>query len=408
MDKGQLIRIMDLRGTYKGGGGPDKTILLSAVKHDPGRYFVLVTYIRDPKDMEFEIEDRARKLGIDYVDVRDSKLFDWKCVLRLNALIKEHRLHIVHAHDDKSCFYAFFLKLLNPSIKVMFTCHLYSIYRRADFNSLKSYLTFRLRKSARFFFLSKAHRPILAVSEAVRRTLIDEGIPADEVETLYNGIEVEQWQKDNGRPTLKRELRLPEDAFLVGTVARIAYQKDLPTFYKVAAAVKSRVPNAYFVIVGEGDGKLLDFARQESASYGVAEYLFFTGHRNDLQDIYASFDLFLMTSISEGLPNTVLEAMAMEVPVISTAVDGVPELVAEGNTGYLCGMKDVEKLAEKVVAVIKNNALRSRFAQNGRARILAHFSFDERVKKMEAYYDLFASQSSLKERRNRAKWTPTS
>ena len=389
MDRGQPVRIMDLRGTYKGGGGPDKTILLSALKHDPERFFVLVTYIRDPADQEFEIEERARKLGIDYIDVADSKLLDWQCVRKLSAILREHRLQIVHAHDDKSSLYAFFVKLLNPGLRIMFTCHLYSVYERDEFDSLKSYLAFRARKAARFFCLSRAHRPILAVSEAVRRTLIAEGIHAGTVETLYNGVDVEHWQRKNGNPTLRGELGLADDAIMIGTVARIAYQKDLPTFYRVAAQVKSRVPNAYFVIVGEGEGALLAGARQEAARHGVADFLFFTGHRNDLLDIYASFDLFLMTSISEGLPNTVLEAMAMEVPVISTAVDGVPELVADGKTGHLCALKDVDALADRVVQVITDRALRDRFAQKGRQRIVDHFSFTERVRKLERYYEGF-------------------
>jgi len=391
VDRGQPVRIMDLRGTYKGGGGPDKTILLSALKHDAERYFVLVTYLRDPADQEFEIEARAQKMGIDYVDVPDSKLLDWQCVRRLSTLLREHGLRIVHAHDDKSCLYAFFLKLLNPGVKIMYTCHLYSKYRRDDFASLKSYLAFRVRKAVRYFLLARAHRPILAVSEAVRQCLIGEGIRAGEVETLYNGIDVEHWQRKNGNSVLRRELNLPDDVFLVGTVARIAYQKDLPTFYRVAAAVKSRVPNACFVIVGEGEGKLLEGARREAAQHGVAEFLFFTGHRNDLLDVYASFDLFLMTSISEGLPNTVLEAMAMEVPVVSTSVDGVPELVLDSRTGFLAEIKDVAKLSDSIVQLVSDEEKRTRFSRLGRARILEIFSFDSRVRKMEQYYDSFAN-----------------
>jgi glycosyltransferase involved in cell wall biosynthesis len=389
VDRGQPVRVMDLRGTYKGGGGPDKTILLSAVKHDAERFFVLVTYLRDPRDSEFEIEERARNLGIDYIDVADSKLCDWGCIRELSRLLRKHRLQIVHAHDDKSSLYAFFLKLLNPGVKVMYTCHLYSMYQRADFHTLKSYLAFRVRKAARYFLLARSHRPILAVSEAVRQSLITEGLGDDEVETLYNGIDVRHWQRKNGNAVLRGELSLPEDAVLIGTVARIAYQKDLATFYRVAAAVKAKVPNAYFVIVGEGEGALLAEARREAQSHGVADYLFFTGHRNDLLDIYASFDLFLMTSVSEGLPNTVLEAMAMEVPVVSTAVDGVPELVEEGATGYLRPMKDVDGLAARVVELVTDQALRSAFAARGRQRILTLFSFDERVVKMERYYERF-------------------
>lgn len=387
MDKGQPVRIMDLRGTYKGGGGPDKTILLSAHKHAPDRFYVLVTYLRDPSDTEFEIDQRARRLGIDYVDLPDAKILDWGCVLRLNALVREHRLGVVHAHDEKSSLYAFLLKLLNPGLRTMFTCHLYSVYGSDHFPSLKEYLSYRLRKALCFFLLSRAHRPILAVSEAVKSTLVAEGLGPAEVDTLHNGIDHQYWQRKNGTPKLRAELGVPADAPLVGTVARISYQKDLPTFYRVAAAVRSRVPNVRFVIVGEGAGRLLEAARREAAELGVADFLYFTGHRNDLLDIYASLDVFLMTSISEGLPNTVLEAMATELPVISTSVDGVPELVVDGETGFLCPVRDVAGLADRVVEVVTDAPLRQRLAAKGRERVLAHFSFDERVRKMEQYYE---------------------
>ena len=391
MDNGQPLRIMDLRGTYKGGGGPDKTILLSAKQHDQERFFVLVTYLRTPSDHEFEIEDRARKLGIDYTDVPDRSLCDWGCIQKLSGILREKRLTLVHAHDDKSSMYAFFLKVLNPAIKVMYTCHLYSMYSREEFSTLKGYLGFRLRKFARYLFMCRSHRPILAVSDAVKKTLIDEGLRPEEVLRLHNGIDIEQWQRKNGKAVLKSELGLAADAFLVGTVARIAFQKDLPTFYRVAAAVKAQLPEAYFVIVGDGDGEELERAKEQTRQLGVQDFVLFTGHRNDLLNVYASFDLFLMTSVSEGLPNTVLEAMAMEIPVVSTAVDGVPELVQDGETGFLTRIKDVPKLTEGVVRLIREEPLRRKFASSGRERVVEMFSFRSRVRKMEELYELFCT-----------------
>jgi L-malate glycosyltransferase len=391
MDKNNKrpVRIMDLRGTYKGGGGPDKTILLSAAKHDKSRVYVLVTYLRDPNDAEFEIADRAKKLNISYIDVSDRRLIDLSCILKLSRVLREQKIDIVHAHDDKSSLYAFLLKLINPRIKIMYTAHCYCKFTRADFSSLNEYMLFHMRKAARYFLLARSNRPILAVSEAVRRNLIEDGLSSDDVVTLHNGIDTHHWQRSNIKQTLKTEFELPQDAFLIGTVARIAYEKDFPTFFKVAESVRQKYHKVWFVIVGDGEGNELEKAKQRAYDCGVIDYVFFTGHRNDLLDVYASFDLFLMTSISEGLPNTILEAMAMEVPVVSTSVGGVSEVVLDRKTGFLCSYKDVSGLANDIGQLIENKDLRQTFAKNSREHICKHFSFDERVKKMEMLYKSF-------------------
>ena len=174
---------------------------------------------------------------------------------------------------------------------------------------------------------------------------------------------------------------------MVGTVARIAQRhKDLPTFYKVAAEVCAQQENVRFAIVGDGHGDLLDLARQQVKELGLQDKLFFTGHRNDLFDIYRSFDLFLMTSSTEGMPNTVLEAMAMEVPVVSTRVAGVPELVDDGASGLLCPIGDVSSLSDAVLELVRDEDKRNTFAKQGRMRIEEQFDFRKRVKALEHYY----------------------
>jgi glycosyltransferase involved in cell wall biosynthesis len=390
MEKGQQVRVMDFRGTYKGGGGPDKTILNSAAMHDKGKLFVLVTYLRDPDDYEFQIEQRASEMDLNYVDIFDRKLFDFCCIEQLIELARKHEINVIHAHDDKTSMYAFFIRRRLPAVKVIYTCHLYSEYKKADFSSYIDYLKFRVRKYARFFFLSKSDRPILAVSHSAKEALVRDGINAEQIHTVHNGIDTDKWRRDKGRPVLRRELSLPEDAVLIGTVARIAFQKDLPTFYTVARRVKEACPRAFFVIVGDGVGD--EFARAQAGARqsGVAEFLRFTGHRNDLLDVYASFDIFLMTSISEGLPNTLLEAMAMENPVVSTAVDGVPEVVEDGVSGYLTVPGDATQLSAHVLRLIEDPELRQQCGKAGRRRIEESFCFSRRVRLMEDYYAWFA------------------
>jgi glycosyltransferase involved in cell wall biosynthesis len=394
-DLNRPVRVMDFRGTYKGGGGPDKTILLSAKLHNKKRVYVLVTYLRDPKDKEFQITDRARALGIPYVEVADRRIIDFSCILKVNRLIKENKIDVLHAHDDKTSLYGWALKLLNPKLKIIYTCHLLLEYTRSDFPTRLHYLDYSIKKRAATFLMKQYLMPLMAVSGASKNQLLKLRFNEKDVIVLYNGIDITAWKKENGRPVLRDELQLDENDFLVGTVARIDYQKDFSTFFKVAKKVIEKVPNTKFVIVGEGKTKELTEMKEEIRFLGLERSIYFTGHRNDLLDIYCSFDIFLMTSIMEGLPNTVLEAMAMKVPVVSTAVAGVPELVVDGQTGSLCPIGDAEMLAEKVIQLLDDRMLCAEYADSGRKRIEDHFSFKNRVKTLEDYYIKYAENEKI-------------
>ena len=386
---------MDLRGTYKGGGGPDKTVLNSAAQHDPKRVHVLVTYLRQPDDHEFQIPQMARRLGINYVDVPDASSLDRACLKELKRLLREHELSVVHAHDDKTLLYAWLLQLTTPGLKIMYTCHSHAVYRRDQFAGLKPYLAFKLRQRIQIFLMQRYPAPVLAVSHDTKKRLADNGLSGERVAVLHNGIDVEFWRRDAGKPVLREELGIAPDTFLVGTVARITFDKDLPTFYWVAEEVARRNPKVVFVIVGDGYGDELPMARAEVARRGLEKVVLFTGHRNDLRDIYASFDLFLMTSLTEGMPNTLLEAMALGVPSVSTRVGGIPELLGDGKEGFLAPVGDAAGLAAAVLRFIEDPALLARCGEACRLRIEKQFSFSRRVRLMEDYYGFFAGMGPL-------------
>lgn len=385
-----IPRIMDFRGTYKGGGGPDKTVLNSAAQHNPEKVFVMVVYIRQPWDLEFQIPEMARQLGIRYTDVQDRSMFDLGCLKQLKEIIKQHQLQVIHTHDDKTLLYAWVLSLLLPGLKIMHTCHSHALCRREDFSSLGGFLKFRLRRRILAFLMQRHHKPIITVSGDTRQRLINTGLNAAEVQVLHNGIDLAVWHPAQAEPILRDELQIPSDGFLVGTVARITAEKDLPTFYQVAEAVAARLPQARFVIVGDGYGNELQKAREEVHQRGLSSLIFFTGHRTDLRNIYASFDVFLMTSLTEGLPNTLLEAMAMGIPSVSTAVGGIPELLNHGRGGFLAPVGNVSVLADHVLNLLSDPDLRDTCGAACRQQVSQRFSFSNRVQQMEEYYAWFA------------------
>lgn len=380
------IRIMDFRGTYKSGGGPDKTILNSAAQHDPHKVSLLVVYLRQPDDHAFQIPEMARQLGINYTDLTDHGLLDLQCLQQLRRLVRRHRIQLVHSHDDKTLLYAWLLRLLVPGLKIMHTCHSHVPPAGQVDDSFAVRLKKRLRHKTLIFLMKRHLNPIITVSHDTRHRLINSGIPDKAVEVLHNGIDLSFWQPDQARATLREELQLDPDAPLVGTVARITPEKDLPSFYTVAEQVAAQMPTVRFVIVGDGYGDELQKARDEVAGRNLSSLISFTGHRSDLRDLYASFDLFLMTSVTEGMPNTLLEAMAMGLPAVSTAVGGIPELLDQSCGNFLAPPGDADGLAGHVLQLLSDPELRETTGAACRRRVSEQFCFARRVEQMEAYY----------------------
>jgi glycosyltransferase involved in cell wall biosynthesis len=385
------IHVLDFRGTYKGGGGPDKTILNSAVLHDKEKVSVKVLYLRDPKDTEYQIDNWAASLNIDYIDVYDRFMIDYSCISTIKNYIRKHCIELLHAHDEKTLLYGWILRRMLPRLKIIYTCHLHSPYRRCDFSTYKEFLNFKLRRMISVLLMKGFDKPLLAVSNHTKQCMSMDCLNVNNIEVLHNGIDTDVWRLEKGRPVLREELNIEPDHLIIGTVARIAQQhKDLPTFYRVAKRIKRKIKNVKFIIVGDGQGEELANAKEQINELGLSDSFYFTGHRNDLLNVYASFDLFLMTSLTEGLPNTILEAMAMKVPIVSTSVAGVPELITHGVNGFLSPIRDVERLSQYCIQLIENQTLKSEFGERAVERIKKSFSFKERVKKMEDYYCRFA------------------
>ncbi|MDR3090496.1 MAG: glycosyltransferase [Desulfobulbaceae bacterium] len=382
---------MDFRGTYKGGGGPDKTILNSAARHDHRRVKVLVAYLKNPHDEEFQITRMAEERGLDFVALADRRILDWRCLLELRRLIREHGIQVLHTHDDKTLLYGVLLRIMRPGLRLMHTCHSHADYGRQHFAKAVAWYKFRCRELFVLALMRCHHKPILTISDNTKKRLIHSGLRPEWVAVMPNGIDVGYWRRQNAVPILRREFGLRDEQMLVGTVARITFDKDLPTFYEVVSRVVRHRPNTVFAIVGDGYGDELDEARNQIERRGLDGVIRLTGHRTDLLNIYRSFDLFLMTSLTEGMPNTVLEAMALEVPIISTRVGGVPELIEEGQCGLLASIGDAEALAAAVLSLLDDEQRRRQLGQAARARVEEKFDFAKRVAALETYYCQFAS-----------------
>lgn len=372
-------RILELRNTYKWGGGPDKTILLSAERHDRSRIEVVVAYIRDVRDREFSIGEKARAKRLTFYELEERGKFDPRVLMTLREIIHRHDINLIHGHDYKSDLFAYLLRrwLSHRCIKLVSTAHAWvmlglkgELYRRMDLSLMR-----------RFDHL-------IAVSHATRHEMIDAGVPADLISVIHNGIDTDAWSRSQVSGTLREELELSFTLPVIGYVGRIMPEKDLDTWLRAAALVAQRFPCTQFVLVGEGkNGDTLEQLKRLAVDLGIGDRVYFPGYRSDLLPVYASFDAFLLSSRREGLPNSILEAMAMAVPVVTTDVAGAKELVVENQTGFVLPQGDVEGIARALITLIENAPLRTRMGAAGRSRVEKEFSFASRLQRIESLYE---------------------
>lgn len=222
----------------------------------------------------------------------------------------------------------------------------------------------------------------IAVSEGVARRLYDElGLPERQVCVIPNAVDLDRHRAPSEPGGLRGVLGVPPGRPLVLTLARLSEQKGLS--YLLRAAV--HVPEAAFAVAGEGPGRAA--LEAEAAALGVADRVRFLGHREDAPALLAACDLFALPSLYEGLPLSVLEAMAAGKAVVATAIPGVDEAVADGTTGLLVPPADPEALAEAVRALLADPARRLRLGAAGAERARTHFATASTTRAVEAAYE---------------------
>jgi len=196
---------------------------------------------------------------------------------------------------------------------------------------------------------------------------------------LYDGIDVLPPLAPESRRAMRRELRIEDGAPVIGMTARVSAQKDYVTLSRAAKRVLEVVPDARFVIVGDHERHAAHrehfaLVQRELERLGVAHAFHFTGFRSDVARVMAAFDVFVLSTHFEGLPLVILEAMAMELPVVATAVNGIPELISSEAVGLLAAHEDEESLADHLLALLRDPALARRIAVKGREHMEQQFS----------------------------------
>jgi L-malate glycosyltransferase len=364
-------RVLHLITSFEIGGTERQAVELLK-RLDGERYDVRLAVLRNEGPFYREIEAR-------FPDVPEFPLTSFydanaiRQLARLRRLMLRDKIDILHAHDFYSSFIGAAAARLSGVRVIAAQRHLKLSDRRA--HKLGTRLIHRL-----------AHR-ILVNSEAIRDYIIEhDGAPSGKIVVIRNGVVPAA--RANAHDDVCRELGLDAGTTLVGSVARLQEVKGHRFLIEAAAAVlrtRTRArTDVHFVLVG--DGLLRSQIENQAATLGIADHVHLLGDRSDVSRLISGFDLVVLASLHEGLPNAVMEAMRAGVPVVATAVGGTKELITDGETGYLVPPANSAALAERITSSLANKEVSRRIALRGVDFIKDIFGIDKMVGSVEALY----------------------
>jgi glycosyltransferase involved in cell wall biosynthesis len=289
-------------------------------------------------DGEFTAE--LRELGYRVEPLGKKRRLDFFSIPRLAGIIRRCRPDIVHCHAVNGAFYACPAGRMAGCRSLVATFHAHTAESLLD-----AYRWPVLRRLAHRYhvLVSRMCHRLIAVSPQLRRSLVRDGAPAGRLVFIPNGISLQTFDRALLSREASRELlNLPADAQVIGVVCRIAPIKNLPMLLRAAAQLMPEYPRLRVVLAGDGPDR--PAVGRLAEELGIADRVHLLGWRADVGRVLPAFDVYALTSHSEGMPVSVLEAMAASSPVVATNVGGVPELIEHGRTGLLVPDNDVPGL----------------------------------------------------------------
>jgi glycosyltransferase involved in cell wall biosynthesis len=299
------------------------------------------------------------------------------------AIAREHRASVIHAHHYSPFVYSAIARVRGAGAHVVFTEH-------GRLSDARPSVKRRLANRA----LAAVPRAVFAVSEDLKAHMVAEGFAAGAVRVIYNGIDVGPLPEPDDRARARRQLGVSDDVFVVGTIARLDPVKDLQTLVAAAARFIDERPAVPMLVAVIGDGAERRSLERAAAAGAAARCVRFLGHRDDARAWLAGCDVYVNSSISEGVSLTILEAMAAGLPVVATGVGGTPEVVTP-DSGRLVPARDPSALAAALCELADAPSLGRELGRTARARVESRFTLDRMVRE---YRDVYAAVSASEPR----------
>lgn len=348
-------------------GGQEKMIISLAEQQLKSGVYAGICVLEGIGELSKEVVNK--KIPLYYMGKKPGISF--KVIVQLKRLLQQQNISIMHAHNMGPAFYGALSAYLADVPVAIVTRH------GRD----------PLRWNAMIWYLIDA---VVAISENTKKAFLKYNrISSAKVHVIYNGIDKANDDRSlSDRHHLKAQLGIADTDVVIGSVGRLCSEKDFVTLLDAYAKVVRQYPNSKLLIVG--GGKLKEELETYCRSLKIENNAIFTGYRKDVPELLEVMDIFVLSSISEGMPLALLEAMANSKPSVVTSVGGNVEVIVNGVTGFLVPPKNYEDLANKIMILIGNDNLMKKFGIAANQRVIDVFSLDRMVKNyMNLYLNIF-------------------
>ena len=331
-----------------------------------------------------ELRKRAQE-GLDLIPIAPVSEMDLHAGWRLARVIGRLAPDVIHAHDPHGVAMAALALSFGAASRWKQGTRAPALVasRRVDFHlKLNSLSRWKYRQVDCF----------VCASVAIQQMLIGDGVPAERTVAVHEGIDVDHVDATPA-VNVHEALWLPHHAPLIGNVAALVPHKGQRYFIEAAHLVVQKIPDARFVILGEGD--LREHLEHLVREHHLEKHVLLPGFRTDVIGCIKGLDLFVMSSVTEGLGTSLLDAMACRKAIVGTRAGGIPEVVDEGRTGLLVEPRDSHQLADAIVRLVNDEALRRRMADAGSARVRERFTVERMVADTADVYARLAARPHL-------------
>jgi glycosyltransferase involved in cell wall biosynthesis len=311
-----------------------------------------------------------------------SNRYNVAIVLRLMRIIKEEQIDIVHGQGARAEFYA--RLAAGFSGRKTYVSTVAVPVESYDVGTLKKLLYMAFDR----FSEGYVNRFVVVSDSLVKAMVHGHGLAREKVIKIYNGIETDIYQpadQSANRHRIREEFRIADKEMLIGAIGRLAWPKGFEFFIQAIPDIIQALPNGRFLLVG--DGALRRDLETLARSLNLQNHLLFAGQRTDIRDILAAMDIVVVPSIQEGFPVLTLEAMAMEKPIVATAIDGITEQITNAKEGLLVPTKSPADLTKAIVTIASNPIMADTLGKAARRRVTTEFSVQQMIKATIHVYD---------------------
>ena len=318
---------------------------------------------------EGKLTDMIRELNIPVYVFEEKTMTFPQIFLGIQKVLKRQSPDVVHSHRYKENMLAYLASKKN-GVKLIATQH-----GMPEYDTKKSGVKQRIVSRLNFAILSKAFHNVVVVSKEIQKIFLEQyGFPKNKVAVIHNGILISQ----------DRSKKQHNDVFVIGSAGRLFPVKDYPLMVEVAGEVLKETKGIRFDLAG--DGPELNEIRLHIQKYNLEKFFILRGQVSDMDAFYQGLDLYLNTSVHEGIPMSVLEAMVRGIPVIAPKVGGFEEIIDDGIQGLLVENRDPKDFAERCMAIYKNDLLRKQMGLAAREKIVQSLSMERMAQQYHEIY----------------------